>query len=77
MILETLVRPKRYFDLSNKKDIAAARGFFANHRWVGGCPFVLEYPYVSVPDMLRDKLTHRALGIKYDRRHHFSGTKNA
>jgi hypothetical protein len=76
MILETMVRPKRYFNVTDKKDITAAKDFFANHRWTGGCPFILEYPYVSVPDMLRDKLIHKALGIKYDRRHHWN-YKNA
>ena len=76
MILETLIRPKRYFNVSNRKDINAVKDFFAHHRWVGGCPFILEYPYMSVPDMLRDKLIHKALGIKYDRRHHWN-YKNA
>ena len=72
MILETMVRSKRYFNVMDKKDIHAAKDFFANHRWTGGCPFILEYPYLTVPDMLRDKLIHKVLGIKYDRRHHWN-----
>jgi len=73
MILETLVRQKRYFDANKKKDIESARAFFSNHSWSedGGCPFILEYPYVSIPDMIKDKLIHKVLGITFDREHHW------
>lgn len=73
MILETLVRQKRYFDPNKKADIASARAFFSSHSWGHdqGCPFILEYPYVSVPDMIRDKLIHKVLGITFDREHHW------
>jgi hypothetical protein len=73
MILETLIRQKRFFDEKSKVDIAVARRFFEEHRWGNdGCPFILEYPYITIPDMIKDKLIHKALGIEYDRRHHWS-----
>lgn len=73
MILETLVRQKRYFDAKNKKDIQSAKLFFTNHSWghETGCPFILEYPYMSVPDMIKDKLIHKVLDIEYNREHHW------
>lgn len=76
MIIETLIRQKRYFNEKSKKDIDIARKFFAEHSWGGGgCPFILEYPYITIPDMIKDKLTHKTLGIPFDRRHHFLGEK--
>ena len=73
MVLETLIKPKRFFDQHSKKDIEAAKNFFATHSWrhTDGCPFVLEYPYLTVPDMIKDKLIHKTLGIQFDRRHHW------
>lgn len=73
MILEQLIREKRYFNECDKKDIAAAKKFFESHSWshTQGCPFILEYPYLSVPDMIRDKLIHKVLGIKFNREHHW------
>ena len=64
-ILETIVKQKRYFDVSSKKDIAMYRGFLANHTWGhDGCPFVLEYPYLTIPDMIKDKLIHKFLKVE-------------
>lgn len=73
MILETIVRKKRYFDATNKADIKSAKEFFTTHSWnhETGCPFILEYPYLSVPDMIKDKMIHKVLGITFDRKHHW------
>ena len=74
MILEMMVRQRRFFDEKSKKDIAAAKQFFTKFCWgTDGCPFIFEYPYLSIPDMIRDKLIHKALGIPYDRRDNFLG----
>jgi hypothetical protein len=76
MILETLVRRRRFFDPMKKKDIESARYFVEKHSWgADGCPFILEYPYITIPDMIRDKLIHKSLGIKFDRDHHMVGRK--
>ena len=72
MIIDTIIKPKRFFNVNDKKDIALAKKFFSTHSWGGDCcPFVLEFPYMTIPDMIRDKLIHKHLGIKYDRRHHW------
>lgn len=73
MVLETIIRQKRFFNEKSKRDIAIAKQFFKEHSWgIEGCPFILEYPYLTVPDMIKDKLIHKSLGIHYDRRHHWS-----
>lgn len=73
MVLETLIRQKRFFSESSKQDIKLAKQFFENHSWGGdGCPFILEYPYLTIPDMIKDKMIHKAFGLKFDRRHHWS-----
>ena len=73
MILETIIRQKRYFNEKDKKDIKSAKTFFETHSWrhESGCPFILEYPYITVPDMMKDKLIHKVLGIKFNREHHW------
>jgi hypothetical protein len=77
MILETMHRPRRFFDVNSKEDIARARDFFRDHRWNDGCPFILEYPYMTIPDMIKDKMIHHALGLEYDRRHHWNFKKES
>lgn len=74
MILDSVVKQRRFFSEKSKEDIALAKQFFKNHAWgKSGCPFLLEYPYISIPDMIKDKIVHNALGLKYDRRHHMIG----
>ena len=64
-ILETIVKQKRYFDVNSKKDIEMYRWFLTNHTWGhDGCPFVLEYPYLTIPDMIKDKLIHKFLKVE-------------
>ena len=64
MILDRIVRTKRNFDVNNKKDVALYKTFVIHGRWGNdGCPFNLEYPYLSVPDMIKDKLIHKYLNI--------------
>lgn len=73
MILEQIHRKKRFFDVKSKVDLDEARHFFQKHAWKNGCPFILEYPYMTVPDMIKDKMIFKSLGIEYDREHHWVG----
>ena len=35
------------------------------HAWgKDGCPFILEFPYMTIPDMIRDKLIHKILKVE-------------
>lgn len=65
MILYKLSLPKRRFDVNNKVDIDTFTKFIKTSKWgSNGCPFILEYPYLSVPDMIKDKLISVFLNIK-------------
>ena len=62
MILQ--VQKKKTFDLHNKDDVESYRQFLVKSRWPNGCPFELEWPWNSVPDMIKDKLIRHHLKIK-------------
>jgi hypothetical protein len=47
---------KRNFDVSSKQDIGEFSFFMKNSKWKSPCPFVLEFPFLSIPDMIKDKL---------------------
>jgi len=70
MILESVQIEKRFFDPKSKQDMAAARHFFKEMAWGNPCPFFLEYPYESVPSMIKDKIVYHALDIPFDNFHH-------
>jgi hypothetical protein len=62
--LELLRRPKRYFDENNKRDIDIYRQFLVKGGWGQNCcPFVLEEPHISIPDMIKDKLIKKFLKV--------------
>jgi len=71
MIIETMIQQKRFFNANDKKDLNEAKCFFETHKWKNVCPFILEFPYLTVPDMIKDKMVHKALKIKYNRQHHW------
>lgn len=56
---------KRVFDMNNKKDIEIYKSFLETNSWKvsGSCPFNLEYPYLTVPDMIKDKLIRKFLKV--------------
>jgi hypothetical protein len=56
---------RRKFDVSNRKDVEIYRHFLETNSWkiTGSCPFELEYPYLSVPDMIKDKLIRKYLKV--------------
>lgn len=65
MIIETLIKPKRMFDVTNKKDVAVYKKFLQTGAWGGECcPFILEEPFLTIPDMIQDKMVHYYLKVK-------------
>jgi hypothetical protein len=60
---QILNNQKRKFDAKNKKDVEIFRTFLAENKWGGPCPFVLEEPYLTIPDMLKDKYIRSQLNI--------------
>jgi len=56
---------KRKFDITDKKDIEMYRTFLEESKWgVNGCPFELEFPYLTIPDMIKDKLIRKFLKLE-------------
>ena len=47
---------KRYFDSTNKDDLKEYAYFLKHNHWRVNCPFVLEWPYLTITDMIKDKL---------------------
>lgn len=65
MILEMANGTKRKFDVNNKKDIEMYKSFLTTRRWGGtGCPFVLEFPHLTIPDMIKDKMMNKYMKIE-------------
>lgn len=62
---QQLVTKKRLFDPSNKEDRREFALFLETKRWDSiVCPFELEWPYLTVPDMIKDKLAHHMLKVE-------------
>lgn len=58
-------KTKRKFDVKNKKDLDVYKKFLTKNGWgAEGCPFALEYPYVSIPYMIQEKIVKNVLGVK-------------
>lgn len=54
---------KRSFDPKNKKDVEMFRTFMSENKWGIPCPFILEEPYLTIPDMLKDRYIRHQLNI--------------
>ena len=55
---------KHDFDPANKKDRAEYAHFLKNGKWKSDvCPFILDWPYLTIPDMIKDKLAHYVLNV--------------
>jgi hypothetical protein len=64
MILELTTSNKRKFDVNNKKDVELYKTFLTTRRWGGTCcPFVLEFPHLTIPDMIKDKMMNKYMKI--------------
>lgn len=58
-------KPKRIFNVNSKSDLQVFATFLKKSTWgPQGCPFMVEEPWHSIPDMLKDKITRKHLGIK-------------
>ena len=66
MILEkhTESLQKKLFDPVNKNDLSIFKSFMETGKWTSkGCPFILEWPHLTVPDMIKDKITRHVLKV--------------
>jgi hypothetical protein len=63
--LEMMLQNKRNnFDPTFHDDMVCAKEYLTHSKWgQQGCPFFLEWPYLDIPSMLKDKIAKHALGI--------------
>jgi hypothetical protein len=55
------INQRRTFEPGSKSDMNIVRKFLHDNKWEKNCPFYLEWPYLDVPSMLKDKITKYAL----------------
>ncbi|MFZ9611064.1 MAG: hypothetical protein ACO294_10220 [Methylococcales bacterium] len=61
--LAKIYRQRVIFEPNNKEHVAQFRNFMINNRWENGCPFELVWPYLSIPDMIKDQIIKAYLKI--------------
>jgi hypothetical protein len=54
---------KRAFDPASAEDLRVYQDFLLNSRWKNGCPFIVEWPFLTVADLIKHKIV----------KHHISG----
>lgn len=55
---------KRHFNIDNKTDVELFKQYLESSSWgKEGCPFELEFPFLSVPDMIKSQIVHKFLGL--------------
>ena len=63
-VLAQVQRQRVPFKPEDKKHIDQYRNFLINHKWdTPGCPFELQWPHLSIPDMIKDKIINYYLKI--------------
>ena len=63
-VLAQVQRQRVRFSPEEKKHIDAYRHFVVKQKWENpGCPYELEWPYLSIPDMIKDKIINHYLKI--------------
>lgn len=50
---------KREFNPADKTDLQEYRYFLDNYSWKNGCPFVLEWPFLNIVDMIKHKIVYQ------------------
>lgn len=57
---------KRKFNPTSKTDLKDYEFFLKNSMWGKNCPFELEWPYLTITDMIKDKLIAQYLDSMLD-----------
>lgn len=51
------IKPRRVFDPKNRDDLLEYKYFITKGHWKGGsCPFQLQWPYLTIPNMLHEMI---------------------
>ena len=57
---------RHFFDPKNKSDLMEYSHFMKHSKWRANCPFILEWPYLTITDMVKDKLVEHYLDTLID-----------
>lgn len=63
--LQTLGNPKYLFDPKDKAHLKLFKSFLSENKWGKPCPFLLEEPYLTIPDMMKDKFIRNELELPW------------
>ena len=53
---QSILLKRQVFDPKNTAHIEEVKFFMDNNKWKDICPFFLEWPYLTIPDMIKDKI---------------------
>jgi hypothetical protein len=63
-MLSQMTYAKQAFDPKRSDHVDTYRNFLKDSKWSGGCPFYLEWPYLTVPDMIKDRIVRNLLNVE-------------
>jgi hypothetical protein len=49
---------RRSFDPNKVEDLKEYHHFLKYSRWENGCPFIIEWPFLNVADMISNRIIH-------------------
>jgi hypothetical protein len=58
---------RRIFDPTSAEDLRVYQEFLLRSRWYEGCPFIVEWPFLNVVDMIRHKIIQQHIGTLISR----------
>ena len=58
---QTILLKREVFDPKNPNHIEEVKHFMQYNKWKDICPFFLEWPYLTIPDMIKDKIVRGIL----------------
>jgi hypothetical protein len=54
-------RPRREFNPTSVEDLNEYRYFLQKQKWRGTCPFILEWPFLNIMQMIEHKIVRKHL----------------
>jgi hypothetical protein len=54
------INQRRIFDPDSVEDMQIVKKYLYEMKW-NNCPFYLEWPYLDIPSMIKDKITEHTL----------------
>ena len=62
-LVEQIDSRRSNFDPNNQDHLQIFKSFLEQNKWGGSCPFYLEWPHTSIPDMIKDKIVKNLLNV--------------